>query len=566
MNAYIYKCNSYIRLTDGIDIIGNIPTWIYSQAVAIDTDTDTNSFYVIGGISSQFSIHKVSIPADICQLWSTSKYFCRLNRGCSFATTTSTSGLNVTRSTLCFSSDQKETKQNELTSSAFNWGAVCDDFLLSTRNCSSFTSCDDCATIFPYETTSACRWSTNRKCYVDKRPKNETDEQICPAVTESAAENATDCGNNTNCSNCVDNDCLWSTKTNRCMDKSSVPLLCSALTCGAVLMDQSECPKPCSSYTMCSQCLSNSECGWCSGNGNGDGHCMDGNILAAYGSCLADSWNYLKCPAEDECRNGHHDCDNVTEQCVDLPDSYQCICADGYRAGEESCVPICSQGCYFGTCIHPNVCKCDFGYVGANCSIACMCSGHSDCAGPDQLDVCLKCMNNTRGDRCEKCEKFYVKKDGKCESCSSFCHGHTDVCVSSDSKNLDELNGPTAEDAVCLNCGNFTSDRRCGTCIDGYFRGTTNLNDPCRKCMCNGHGDTCDPVTGEKCNCANNTESEQTCPASTSKTDKNTIQIYHCYMTQCTKCKESYNGHPKNGHQCYKQITIESRMCINEVS
>lgn len=41
------------------------------------------------------------------------------------------------------------------------------------------------------------------------------------------------------------------------------------------------------------------------------------------------------------------------------------------------------------------MCECDFGYVGANCSIQCVCNGHSNCEGPDKLDKCLECHNNT---------------------------------------------------------------------------------------------------------------------------------------------------------------------------
>ena len=33
-------------------------------------------------------------------------------------------------------------------------------------------------------------------------------------------------------------------------------------------------------------------------------------------------------------------------------------------------------------------------------------------------------------------------------------------------------------------------------------------------------------------------------------------------MSQCTKCKESFSGHPKGGHQCFKHITIDSKMCL----
>lgn len=96
------------------------------------------------------------------------------------------------------------------------------------------------------------------------------------------------------------------------------------------------------------------------------------------------------------------------------------------------------------------------------------------------------------------------------------------------------------------------------TCIHGHFRGTENQKDVCRPCQCHGHGDTCDPVTGEKCNCGNNTESDNTCSASSSK---NSAQ--QCYSVQCTKCKELYLGYPVEGHQCYKTISAESKMCFD---
>lgn len=71
-----------------------------------------------------------------------------------------------------------------------------------------------------------------------------------------------------------------------------------------------------------------------------------------------------------------------------------------------------------------------------------------------------------------------------------------------------------------------------------------------------GHGDQCDPVTGEKCNCGNNTESDTTCTS-------NRNSAHQCWMLQCSKCRESYAGNPIDGHQCYKQITVESKMCFD---
>lgn len=71
-----------------------------------------------------------------------------------------------------------------------------------------------------------------------------------------------------------------------------------------------------------------------------------------------------------------------------------------------------------------------------------------------------------------------------------------------------------------------------------------------------GHGDTCDAVTGEKCNCGNNTESDITCTSSKGSSQQ-------CWMVQCSKCRDSYTGNPIDGHQCYKQITVESKMCFD---
>ena len=41
-------------------------------------------------------------------------------------------------------------------------------------------------------------------------------------------------------------------------------------------------------------------------------------------------WYYMSCPAENECLNGHHDCDVRRQDCVDLPHGYRCQCKQGY--------------------------------------------------------------------------------------------------------------------------------------------------------------------------------------------------------------------------------------------
>lgn len=86
-----------------------------------------------------------------------------------------------------------------------------------------------------------------------------------------------------------------------------------------------------------------------------------------------------------------------------------------------------------------------------------------------------------------------------------------------------------------------------------------------RPCECHGHGSTCDPVYGEKCDCQNNTESDTTScqPGGESqpRSLKNSAQM--CWMHQCSKCKDLYMGTPTDGHQCYKQMNVDLRFCLD---
>ncbi|CAG2065660.1 unnamed protein product [Timema podura] len=84
---------------------------------------------------------------------------------------------------------------------------------------------------------------------------------------------------------------------------------------------------------------------------------------------------------------------------------------------------------------------------------------------------------------------------------------------------------------------------------------------PLSWCECHGHGDTCDPVTGENCNCQNNTESNSSCQSSGTSSSKNSNQ--QCWKMQCSKCRDSYMGTPTGGHQCYRQMTVDSKFCFD---
>ena len=130
----------------------------------------------------------------------------------------------------------------------------------------------------------------------------------------------------------------------------------------------------------------------------------------------------------------------------------------------HKCKPDCKQRCEpHGDCVSPDVCQCHFGYVGHNCTTECQCNKHSNCKSVAERDICLDCQNNTQvrvkfttysfiywkadifkfdanlrsiclqGAQCEECKPLYVgnpASGGSCQSCKSFCHDHSEVCVS----------------------------------------------------------------------------------------------------------------------------------------
>ena len=63
--------------------------------------------------------------------------------------------------------------------------------------------------------------------------------------------------------------------------------------------------------------------------------------------------------------------------------------------------------------------SCHFSYVGESCDTACKCNQHSECAGVDQLDVCLDCKNNTMGSQCQHCKPLFVGDPRNGNTCVS---------------------------------------------------------------------------------------------------------------------------------------------------
>ncbi len=118
-----------------------------------------------------------------------------------------------------------------------------------------------------------------------------------------------------------------------------------------------------------------------------------------------------------------------------------------------------------------------------------------------------------------------------------YCLGHTNTCIQS------EVNH------TCSNCRNGTTGPRCDKCLPGTFRVSGSLRDQCVKCDCNGHGDTCDPITGGECKCHNNTMTE--------------TSSHNNVNEECSKCEQYFIGDPRGGHHCYRAMMVNSDYCLD---
>uniref|UniRef100_A0A8C5QH50 Multiple EGF like domains 8 n=1 Tax=Leptobrachium leishanense TaxID=445787 RepID=A0A8C5QH50_9ANUR len=417
---------------------------------------------------------------------------------------------------------------------------------------------------------------------------------VSPMPVESSPPNACPipCHNYSTCHDCLSSkgadggwqQCVWSVALKQCMSPTFLPMRCAAGACGRVLSGTEGCTPSCSLHSHCAACIQHPRCGWCARKeGNGEGVCLEGGLSGPAQAVLREQcsspeshWAFMSCPSENECLNGHHDC-NETQNCSDLLVGFQCTCKNGYILNNLTgmCHPVCEHGCVNGTCVEPNHCHCDFGYVGENCSVSCRCNKHSNCAGLGAEDKCLECHNNTMGDHCEKCKPLFVGSavnGGTCRPCLEFCRGNSEVCMTRDEFKKAEREpekypldpklipgwvsqGPSEDVALCAHCQNNSCGDKCDVCLTGYFL----LDKRCIKCQCNGHADTCNELDGTNCPCSNNTESSNC---------QNNAQIdkRECYKHQCSKCKDSFNGTPVNGRQCYRLMTVEQEYCFDPTS
>ena len=187
----------------------------------------------------------------------------------------------------------------------------------------------------------------------------------------------------------------------QCLEAAVIPLFCDPLDqCEPFITTPNSCNTDCARHQSCIQCQQTVGCGWCyNSQSNGQGECLSGTLAGPEISkkCTSLVWHYAGCPPENECRNGHHDCNNSIQECEDLTRGFQCRCRKGFKLGNSNkCIPVCQKGCGSnGYCIGPEECKCNLGWTGASCDIACNCAGLSNCPGPHDLNTCSKCEQKT---------------------------------------------------------------------------------------------------------------------------------------------------------------------------
>jgi hypothetical protein len=392
--AYSYNCNRWINLmSEALEKVGPLPIQTYAQAMTIEPDGD--AAYIVGGwgSDSQCTVLRLELPDDLCSLWPT-RDSCFRMAGCGYCAYKL--GDEVT-SEVCHS-NAKECPLQDSPSNASkisNPGTVCNEPVIS-RNCSAMTDCTSCVQIGCRFCDNTC--TSNTTCSISSlsecSPNNCTSKDLdqchqtpgcdwhcskgeCVPLLKGQEPSPKPCPQPcvqyNSCEGCLETvHCRWSTQLDECISASYQPAYCAGGVCGLVLEadDKQYCPAPCSSFAQCSDCLAHAHCGWCAGRGNGEGICTEGsNDSPMQGTCndifmksnlnLSEedlnetyTWHYVRCPPEDECANGHHNCAAESQRCVDRLDGFECECGTGYKAANISklstastiCEPVCPLG------------------------------------------------------------------------------------------------------------------------------------------------------------------------------------------------------------------------------
>ena len=270
--AYIYRCNKWISLQmDSIVISGEAP----ESVVALGATLQDLNLYVFGGSNGQTvgDLHKLSLPKDLCQLFSHSRLGCLRHIGCSYCAVYE----NGSNKTFCYSQDLPipQTCYNSKGPSEVAQGLSCGVELLERRNCYQYKSCVDCVAIWPIYGSGkqVCQWCSNcqtgrcipvgstceREPQCTLQQRVITSGQLCP-LRSCLASDCHKCG--------AIGGCMWTRQVLRSselghtlnvkpiFDWTCVRNILQDVTSILVeSMPPLPCPTRCSQFANCSSCL-----------------------------------------------------------------------------------------------------------------------------------------------------------------------------------------------------------------------------------------------------------------------------------------------------------------------
>jgi cysteine-rich repeat protein len=188
------------------------------------------------------------------------------------------------------------------------------------------------------------------------------------------------------------------------------------------------------------------------------------------------------CMNVDECALGTHDCDPVSEACVDTDGSFACVCRAGFTSDGTNCVDVdeCTLGVAgcdtYATCTNvPGAfdCTCNEGFIGSGLPGGCV--DFDECASGGGCGAHEVCVNRLADANLCRCDKGFARltADGPCVlTCGDGLRGQGEEC---DDGDTDAGDGCTARCEIesgwaCFDDEDTLTSACEQTCGDGVLR------------------------------------------------------------------------------------------------
>ena len=352
VRIYLITCNAWIAegesfAADRVFSGTRMDPVIGHSAVAIGND-----IYVYGGFNGVTlqSMHKLSMPTDICNLLNGAKQTeCERIPGCSFCRAMERRAECGFQETCCFNASNKATdhscklgewspsrgsNQCFMPSDEFRMSSY--EFWPSTMRaeCQKHETCEQCLSEYePYLKSSdrvSCRWLTNQgRCDAidayDTLPVLYDSSNVLSQLYQCRGSDQTQC-HQSDCQKCQDfSHCQWSGNykleghvkkvtysSHGVYEWGCFPGFLSDL---AQIPKEDTCPAPCHSYENCSSCLN---------SGGADGGWKQCYWAQELGICISPTFAAMQCAAGECGRVVTHSAEGCPKVCEDQTQCATC--------------------------------------------------------------------------------------------------------------------------------------------------------------------------------------------------------------------------------------------------